>query len=76
LRGDLPGAETAYREAVRMEPLDPIVKHALALLLVREGKSDEARIIEQCALSLFAPGERAGHQREFEAELAASAARP
>ena len=76
LRDDLPAAETAYRESVRMEPLDPKAKHALALLLVREGKSDEARLVEQGALALFAPGERVEHQREFDAQLDASAARP
>ena len=72
LQGNLPDAELAFREASRMEPLDPVVKHSLALLLVRQGKIDEARTVEKAALALFVPEERAERSGEFEAELAGS----
>lgn len=71
LQGDLDGAETAYRGAISLEPLDPRSQMALALLLAREGKVDEARRQAAIAVPLLAPDEREAGRSAFESTLQA-----
>ena len=66
MQGDLAQAEVAYRTAVDVNPREPVAQMRLATLLVRAGKLEEARRVEQSALALFAPQQREAQQREFE----------
>jgi tetratricopeptide (TPR) repeat protein len=71
LQNNLPEAEEAYRDAISMEPFDPLAQMDLALLLVRKGEIQRGHSEMQRALSLFAPDEREGRRRAFEAALSA-----
>jgi protein O-mannosyl-transferase len=75
LTHDVASAETAYREAIAASPHEPYPQLQLAMLLARAGKIDEANRFEHAALALFAPNERAEHQREFEQALQAQPAK-
>lgn len=66
LQHDLPGAEEAYRAAITLDPIDPVARISLALLLTRAGKIEEAKRQAGIALPLFAPDEQERRQREFE----------
>lgn len=69
LQGDAAGAEVAYRESIRLSPLDPAPRVALALLLARSGRTEDARAAISAAIELLAPNERAEAQSRFEAQL-------
>jgi hypothetical protein len=71
LMGNRTDAEAAYREAIAADPQEPLAPLELAELLAREGRVSEAQSIEESALSLFAPEERAVRHQEFEQALAA-----
>ena len=70
LRGDLAGAEAAYRDAIKVEPLIPTTHLSLAQTLAMEGKADEASAAAERGLALLAPDARAKHRRQFEKLLA------
>ena len=70
LQNDVPGAEAAYREAIRMDPLNSVTQMTLAMLLAQEGKLPEARKIMDKALALSAPDEREERRQMFEAKVA------
>ena len=70
LQDDIPGAENAYREAVRMDPLNPVGQMTLAMLIAQKGNVPEARSIMDKALALSAPDEREERRQMFEAKLA------
>lgn len=73
-KGNITSAEQVYRDVITADPQEPLAQTLLALLLARQGKVAEARSIEESALLLFAPDERARRRREFEEALASSAA--
>jgi predicted Zn-dependent protease len=75
LQNDLSGAEEAYRDAINLNPYDPIPQMELASLLASEGKPGEARKQADIALALFATDEREQRRASFEATLAASQAK-
>ena len=70
LQGDASGAEEAYRDAITLDPLDPVPQITLATLLAKHARLAEARPLAKAALALFAPDERARREREFEAVIA------
>jgi tetratricopeptide (TPR) repeat protein len=70
LQGDPSGAEEAYRDAIKLDPLDPVPQITLATLLAKHARFAEARPLANAALALFAPDERVRRQREFETALA------
>jgi tetratricopeptide (TPR) repeat protein len=72
LKGDLAGAESAYREAMRMQPLDPKSRSLLAWILLREGNVEQARDMMQTALERFAPDIRERYRIEFERQVGAA----
>lgn len=74
LREDLTGAEEAYRDAVRIDPQEPVSQMTLATVLARQGKTDEARQIGERAIALFAPPERALRRKELERALSGTSA--
>ena len=74
LQNDVPGAEAAYRSAVKMDPLNPVNQMTLAMLLAQKGDLAEARSIMDKALALSAPDEREERRQMFEAKLAEQAA--
>jgi len=76
LQNDAPGAEAAYREAIRMDPLNSVNQVALAMLLVQEGNVPEARTIMEKALALSPPDEREERRQMFEAKVALMPATP
>jgi len=65
-------AESAYRDAMSMNPLNPQPSKNLALLLAREGKSSEARAIADSASSMLAADQREAWRRSFEQAAAAA----
>jgi len=69
LQQDRSHAEAAYRAAMAAVPADPQPRLQLAMLLARAGDTDAARRIEQEALALLAPADRAEPQRQFEQAL-------
>jgi hypothetical protein len=74
LQGDPQAAINAYQESIRMDPLDPLARMDLALLLARQGKTEDARSVMNAALPLFAPDLRAQRLKQFEAVLDSSPA--
>ena len=58
-------AETAYRDAMSMNPLDPQPPMNLALLLLREGKPAQARALADIADSLLATDQREPWRHAF-----------
>jgi len=66
LRNDPAGAAAAYRDASRIDPLDPRPQMNLAYLLLRKGEALEARRTAEAALALFAPEERDARRQTFE----------
>jgi tetratricopeptide (TPR) repeat protein len=74
LRQDLIGAEAAYRDAIQLDPQEPVSQMTLATVLARQGKTDEARQIGERAIALFAPPERDLRRKELERALSGSAA--
>jgi len=69
LRGDLVGAEDAYRDAITLDPLDPLPHWNLALLLATQGQTDAARKAADAALALFTPDQREARSTQFEQAL-------
>jgi thioredoxin-like negative regulator of GroEL len=69
LKNDLAGAEAAYRDAVAIDPLEPIAQMDLAVVLLRRGKVDEAHRVADFALSLFAPDSRETQRHMFDQAL-------
>lgn len=65
-------AETAYRDAMSMNPLDPQPPMNLALLLLRQGKPAQARAIADIAASLLASDQRAPWRKAFAQAVAAA----
>lgn len=74
LQGDAQAAIYAYQDAIRMDALQPLVRMDLALLLARQGKTEDARNVMEVALPLFAPDQRDQRRKEFEAALNALSA--
>lgn len=72
LRGDLVGAETAYRDALTLYPRDGIWRMTLALLLIKLDKIGEARATAEMALSLLPPDERERRRAAFDEALRAA----
>ena len=66
LEHDPINAESAYREAMRIDPLDPRPQLDLAYLQLRQGDREQARRTAEAALPLFAPEERVSRRRAFE----------
>jgi len=50
--GDKPGAEQAYREAIRLDPADPVARNNLGTVLLARGEARGARRAFEAALSL------------------------
>jgi len=73
---DEAGAEADYHDAIDIDPLIPDPYLALALLLARQGRADEARAAATQAARLYAPDMRARHARDLERVLAAAGAAP
>jgi len=73
LQGQPKAAEEAYRDAFAMAPLDPQPAKRLALLLLREGALEQARLYSNMALSLLAADERDAWRATFERALTAPA---
>lgn len=71
LRGDAKGAEEAYRDAIRLAPLDPQAHMNLALLLAHTGRAAQARQAFAITLPLFAPDRRDERRNAFERAMAA-----
>jgi tetratricopeptide (TPR) repeat protein len=69
LQGDLPGAESAYRDAVRLDPMIPVPHLSLATVLAKQGKIAEARRAAEEGLVLLTPDRQQRSRREFEAFL-------
>jgi tetratricopeptide (TPR) repeat protein len=65
LQHDTGGAEAAYRGAIAMDPLAPQPQMALAILLARTGRDEQAKTQLEVALRLFAPDEREIRRQEF-----------
>jgi tetratricopeptide (TPR) repeat protein len=72
LRGDLSGAEDAYRDAISSDPDIPTTYISMAATLAAEGKLDEARQAAEEGLALFAPDDRARQRPRIERILAAA----
>lgn len=72
LEGEAQQAIDAYQDAIRIEPLDPMARMNLALLLARHGYPDAARQQMEAALPLFSPDQRQRRREEFERVFAAS----
>jgi len=72
LQNNPTGAEDAYRDAIKVEPTDPLAHMNLALLLARQGQTPEAREAFAEAEALFAPEERGQRREEFERTVVAS----
>jgi len=66
MQGQAQDAMDAYQEAIRIEPLDPLARMDLALLLARQGQVEAARATMDAALELFAPDQRERRRQEFE----------
>ena len=66
MQNDAVGAERAYRAAGALDPREPMTQLQLALFLAHVGKIDESRRIEESALQLFAPSQRAQRRKEFD----------
>jgi len=66
MQSDTVGAERAYRAAAALDPREPMTKLQLALFLAHMGNVDESRRIEESALQLFAPDQRAQRRKEFD----------
>lgn len=75
LKHDDAGAEDAYRDAITSDPDDPSGYARMALFLARAGRADEARKMEDAALSLYAPDERPKQMAAFERASAAATPR-
>ena len=75
INGDAAGAEEAYRDVAKMDPLDPDARFALALLLARQHRTTEARAAFAEALSLLAPDQRPQKRATFDATLQDAARR-
>jgi len=65
LQGEPQEAVSAYQQAIRVEPLDPMARMDLALLQARQGYPVEARNNMDVAITLFAPEQRARREKEF-----------
>jgi len=76
LQGETQEAVNAYQDAIRAEPLDPMARMDLALLLARHGDVPAARRHMEMALQLFAPDQRAHYGEIFERVAASAAAKP
>jgi len=74
LRGDDSGAEGAYRDAIVIDSSEPVAHMNLALLLVKQGKLNDAQSAADIALALFAPDVREARRAEFKKALANSTA--
>lgn len=72
MKNDPQGAEEAYRDAITMEPLDPLAQMNLALLLARQGRAQEANRQMDLTIGLFAPDERDARRKQFERTLSAA----
>jgi len=70
LQADTEGAESAYRDAIAMDPLEPEAHMRLALLLARLSRIPEAQAAMTQALALYMPEQRQARLKEFEAALA------
>ena len=70
LQGHLDKAESAYRAAISIEPLDASAHMNLAVTLVRKGDIDDARKELDDALSLYASDERTQRRKDFDRILA------
>jgi Tfp pilus assembly protein PilF len=72
---DLAKAADDYRDAIKMDPLDPKSHMAFALFLARQGNATEARVALNEALPLLSPDRREVSRQFFELTLA-SATKP
>lgn len=72
LQGNLIEAESAYRDAIQADPLDPEEHMALALVLARQGKTGAAHAAMETTLPMFAPDQRERRRQLFERVLATS----
>lgn len=73
LRNDLAGAESAYRDAIRLDPDAPLPQMALASALAKQGRIEEARNVAKHALPYFPPDERELQRVAFERDLSVAA---
>ena len=74
LRSDQAGAEEAYRAAITFDPLNARAHMAMAYLLARQRKFDQARREAAIAQPLFAADVRTRYKLKFEQVLAESGA--
>jgi len=64
-QNDLPRAEEAYRDAINVDPLEPVAQMRLAILLWHEGKREEAQRTAELAVLLFPPDVRDVRRHEL-----------
>jgi tetratricopeptide (TPR) repeat protein len=72
MTGDVAGAEQAYRDAIALDPGEPVTQMLLATLLARSGRAAEAESVAARGLALLPPGDREAQRREFERAMAAT----
>jgi tetratricopeptide (TPR) repeat protein len=75
LQGDFKGAEEAYHDAVTADPYDPSPHMQLAMMLIRQGRIEEAHTAADTALSLYSSDIREQHRRELEQAFKAADSR-
>lgn len=66
LQGDLAGAETAYRDAIKVDPLVPGPYMSLANALVRQAKFADGRNAAKEGLALYASDVRDARAKDFQ----------
>jgi tetratricopeptide (TPR) repeat protein len=66
LRNDLAEAEEAYSAAIAFEPQLPEAHMRLAIVRAHAGRIDDARILYDKALALYAPADRERIRRQFD----------
>jgi hypothetical protein len=74
-QGDLAGAESAYKDAIKLDPMIPEPHFSLATVLARQGRAQEARRVADDGIALIAPEQRPKAEREFERLLGTPAGR-
>jgi len=58
LQGHLTEAEAGFRHAISLDPLDPQPMLGLTALLLIQGKSEQAKVMEDRAIGLLTPNEQ------------------
>jgi protein O-mannosyl-transferase len=65
LQGQLSDSDEIFREAIRLGPLDPQPRLALATALAMQGKIKEATEIGESGISLLSPDKRKSAQKDL-----------